>query len=511
MTNDGRFVLGIHDGHNASACLVRDGEVVAAVAEERISRNKNEPGYPRRAIDWVLAQGGLRGDALAAVALGTCFMHHREFYLSWDWYRKGYQDQLAESEEEWQRRHHFLEERQNERRRAIVDHLGVPADRIHIVEHHMGHAATAYYGSPWAGDGQPVLVLTLDGSGDGLCATVNVAREGRIERLAATPSRASIGKVYSRITYLLGMRPWEHEYKVMGLAPYADEHGAERSGKVIRPLVRLAPDGLTFEPGTELGANYCYGYLRTHLENHRFDWIAGAAQRVTEELLVDWVRNAVRATGIHRIACAGGVFMNIKANLLIHELAEVDELYVFPSCGDESLCFGAAWQVSAAAPRPLQSAYLGPAFVETDITSAIQATGAANRHRIRRAADVNGEIASLLAEGAIVARFAGAMEWGARALGNRSILMDPRRTDKVRELNAAIKHRDFWMPFAPSLVAERHHDYVVNPKQLPSPHMLLGYRTTPLAQTELPAALHPYDHTARPQIVRRDDNPEYHD
>src|SRR5579884_629306 len=518
--NDSVSVLGIHDGHSASACLLRDGCIVAAVSEERLSRRKNDPGYPRRAVEEVLRIAACRPMDLTAIALGTRFMHHREFFLGWDWYRKGYDDQLRDANGAGDRRRYFAEERLGERRSTIVDHLGVPDARITVVEHHDAHAATAYYACPWVNDAGPVLVLTLDGSGDGVCATVGIGEGGRVRRIAETRSAASIGKVYSRVTFLLGMKPWEDEYKVMGLAPYADETGAGRSYRVIRPLVEVDRGALTFRPGTQLWTNYCYPYLRSQLEGHRFDWIAGAAQRVLEELVLAWVRNAVAHTGIKRVACAGGVFMNVKVNMLMLDLPEVAQLFVFPSCGDESICIGAAYRVYAdyirrtgrAVTMPVfDSVYLGPEFSQAAIRAAIDAEGLAAKYRVRLISNVNEAVAQLLARGEIVARCDGRMEWGARALGNRSILLDPRRLERVRDLNRAIKHRDFWMPFAPTVLAERQREYLLNGKGVAAPYMILAFRTTPEGYDVLRAAIHPYDLTAGPQVLEPDASPGYYD
>ncbi|MBI4539318.1 MAG: hypothetical protein HY704_07415 [Gemmatimonadetes bacterium] len=512
-------ILGIHDGHNASACVLRDGEIVAAACEERLSRHKNEPGYPRRAVEEVLRIAGCTPDEITIVALGTRFMHHREFFLSWDWYRKGYSDQTKDAGSESQRRRYFLEERLRERRNAIVQHLGVGEEQIEVVEHHEAHAASAYYGSPWIADGR-VLVLTLDGSGDGVCATVNIGEGGELRRIAETKSAASLGKVYSRVTFLLGMKPWEHEYKIMGLAPYADADGVERSYEVLRPLVQLDEGALAFQAGTHLSTNYCYPYLRTELENHRFDWIAGAVQRMTEDLVVRWARNAIRATGIRRLACAGGVFMNVKANMLLLDLDEVEDLFVFPGCGDESISIGAAYKVygervrrlgSAVSAKPLGSVYLGPEFSRSEIERSLERHVGGNKYHVRSCPNMVEVVAGLLGSGHIAGWFRGRMEWGARALGNRSILMDPRNVGRVRELNSAIKHRDFWMPFAPTILHERQREYISNPKGIGAPEMLLAFRTNGEGRRDLPATMHPYDLTVRPQLLERSRNRDYYD
>ena len=520
MSEQQHVVLGIHDGHTAGSSVIRDGRIVASVSEERLTRLKSDAGYPRRAIEEVLRLAGCGAQDIHTVALGTRFMHEREFYSNWDWYRKGYSHQMQERHLDADRRIYFIEQRLSERKEEIVGHLGVPHQRIKVIEHHQAHGATAYFGSPWACTGESVLVLTLDGSGDGICATVSIGEKGKMERLSETPSEASLGKIYSRVTYLMGMKPWEHEYKIMGLAPYADQNGVERSYEVISRLIDLDDGGLMFRRGTRLSTNYCYSYLKRQLENHRFDWVAGAIQRLVERLVVTWVKNAVAHTGIRKVVCAGGVFMNVKTNMLLLELPEITDLFVFPSCGDESIAMGAAYQAYAEyhperggkiAIPPLGPIYLGPKFSQQEIEEALSEKRVEGRYRLEYHKDINENIASLLASGEIVARFDGRMEWGARSLGNRSILAPPMNPEAVRELNAAIKQRDFWMPFAPTILSERQHDYIVNPREMPAPYMVLAFPTTEEGRRDLVSAIHPYDFTSRPQVLERQANPGYYD
>src|SRR5205807_8555441 len=192
----------------------------------------------------------------------------------------------------------IFEARRRERIAQAAGHLGVPAGRVGFVEHHLAHLAAACFTAPRHDATNPVLGLTLDGAGDGLCATVSVWSGNRIERIASTGRDASIGKIYSRVTYLMGMTPWEHEYKLMGLAPYADPARAEDAAKPLHNLIGLSDDGLTFRLKTDLSTNYCYRYLRGELERVRFDTIAGATQRFTEEMMTAWVRGCIAKTGI---------------------------------------------------------------------------------------------------------------------------------------------------------------------------------------------------------------------
>lgn len=510
-------ILGIHDGHNAGATLFSDGKIIASICEERITRFKNEPGYPRKAIDKILEMTSLASKDIDLVALGSKFIHSREFYFNFNWYKKDYRDQLIDEGGGNERAKYFFKERLNERKKQACEHLGISLEKVLIIEHHLAHAAAAYFGSPWADSKEKVLILTLDGSGDGLCSTVNIGQNGKITRIAETKSSASLGKIYSRVTYLLGMKPWEHEYKIMGLAPYADKNRVENSYQIIKDLIDLNSDTLTFYCKTKLSMNYCYPYLKAQFENHRFDWIAGAVQKLQEDLITKWVKSAIAKTGISKIVCGGGSFMNVKTNLKILDLPEVEDFFVFPSCGDESISIGVAFQAyvnelgNGARIESLGPIYLGPEFSKEEIANGFKKMNLQKKYQVDFEDNINEKVASLLARGEIVARFNGPMEWGARALGNRSILMNPKNSDRVKELNAAIKKRDFWMPFAPTILSERQNDYLLNPKGIKAAYMTLAFNTTKKGSRDLAAALHPYDLTVRPQILERETNPGYYE
>jgi carbamoyltransferase len=243
----------------------------------------------------------------------------------------------------------------------------------------------------------------------------------------------------------------------------------------------------------------------------RFDYICAGLQRFTEDLLCDWVQHAVRATGVRRVLAAGGVFMNVKANKRISELPEVDSFEAFPSCGDETLSIGAfyleaARQFGDRSVKPLSHFYLGDAPQESDVLAAVKRSG----YYYERPADMADAVAKVLAAGQPVARCAGPMEFGARALGNRSILADPRSQDVVRVINQMVKKRDFWMPFAPMVKAPRQHDYIKNPKHLRSPYMMMTFDTRENFR-DLIAAVHNADLTCRAQILEREQNPCMYD
>lgn len=518
MQNGEYYILGIHDGHNCGATLTRGGAIVASVSEERLIRRKNAIGYPVKAIEEVLRLGGIAAGDLTEVAYASLFMHtasHLEDISRW--YAVGIEEQIADARRPPEYGRSIFEARKRERIAQVVKHLEIAESRVSFVEHHLAHLAAAYFTAPRDELRRPVLGLTCDGAGDGLCATVSICRGNAIERIAQTDRNASLGKIYSRVTYLMGMTPWEHEYKLMGLAPYADPDRAERAADALRGLLGLSEDGLGFALKTELSTNYCYRHLRAAFERVRFDTIAGATQHFTEEMLVAWVRKCIQRTGIGDVVCGGGVFMNVKANMLLAEMPEVRSIYVMPSASDESLSIGACLSRYYERARDADSRvsriahlYFGGEDQVAAEVSAVEAARARLQLTVSQPRDINAEIADLLAAGEIVAVCRGRMEWGARALGNRSILSSADNVRRVDEINQMIKMRDFWMPFAPSIKAQAASRYFDPTKAIDYSFMTFAAPVRPAVYDELVAGSHPKDRTIRPQVVADAANPEYH-
>jgi len=517
-------ILGINDGHNAAACLYEDGLLTAAIQEERLRRVKNWAGMPTEAIQTVL---NLRGYSLNEIDFVAMNGRYAAYPMTREQLMEAYRrtnDVGATVRRTLRRKFNQLvkwtpieaayhRRRQGRRLRDLL-RMGVPWEKIIFVDHHTAHAAAAYYG--WGDFEHDILVLTCDGAGDGICATVNVGRRGRLQRLHQIRQASSIGNIYAMVTFQMGMVPLEHEYKLMGLAPYADPKGAERLAREFAKLVRFNPKNpLVWErtPGCP-ETYFSYRFFRDFLKEQRFDWIAGGLQKFTETMLTEWVRNCVKETGIQRLALGGGIFMNVKANKLIMELPEIQDLFVYPSCGDEANAMGAAYVVHAekagpASMAPLRDLYLGPRFTDDAVEAALRAFRFSSPVKYERLPSIELTVARLLAAGIVVARFKGREEFGARALGNRSILANPANPQVVRVINEMIKSRDFWMPFAPSVLEERAPDYLLNPKKVEAPYMILSFDTTK-RRSEIAAAIHPYDFTARPQIVSQTSNPGYH-
>src|SRR5688572_11717783 len=483
------IVLGITETHCATAAILEDGAIVGCASEERFSRLKNDAGYPRRAIDALLRECRIAPSDIDLIALAGSHAYAREWMnrVLHDaaYAREYYGVRLKEPAKGLGKRARKLgarlgivdralgkfEVEDSERRATITRHLGLGNERIVALDHHSCHAAAAYFGSPFGG--APALVLTNDNSGDGLCATVSTAQATTVTRQEATPSApGSLGSFYSFVTLLLGMKFGEHEYKVMGLAPYAPARDAEQAAASLRHIFGFEATTPARFAWKRRGRRY-----RQLLEatlGQRFDAIAAGGQRLLEEALLEWTRLMRQRHGGDRLALGGGVFMNVKANGRIAAEEWVRDLFVFPSCGDESNAIGAAYLGYSArggvAPQPFGPAYLGPAIDPDEVEMLIRRHDLAAKYRVSEHDDrMPSRIADLLVSDGAVARCAGRMEFGARALGNRSILANPSDHRVVRLINTMIKNRDFWMPFAPSILGERASDYLVNPKRLASP------------------------------------------
>ena len=524
------IVLGISETHCATAAILRDGEIVGCASEERFSRLKNDAGYPRQAVDALLRELRLTAADIDVVALAGLRAYSREWMnrvlhdaaYAREYYGVGLDERrgLARRARKLGARLGLIEPArgkfdltEGERLHLVTSHLGLPRERILTLRHHLCHAAAAYYGAPFTG--QRALVLTNDNSGDGDCAHVSTGEGLDLAGRESAPSAAgSLGSFYSFVTLLLGMKFGEHEYKVMGLAPYASAGATERAAQKLREVFEL--DAATPARFVWKRRGRRYQQLLEATLGLRFDAIAGGAQRLVEEMLLAWTRLMHARYGGERLALGGGVFMNVKANGLIADEPWVRDLFVFPSCGDESNAIGAAylgWLAragAAATPTPLGPAYLGPAIDPVGVEALIRARDLAGKYRVTEHERIEERIAELLVSDGVVARCAGRMEFGARALGNRSILANPSDHRVVGTINRMIKNRDFWMPFAPSILREREGDYVVNPKGLASPYMMLAFATNPKRRDEITAALHPQDATARAHLVDEAWNPAYH-
>ncbi|MDB2469166.1 carbamoyltransferase [Alphaproteobacteria bacterium] len=533
-------ILGIHDGHNASAAIVVDGKLIVAKAEERLSRLKHHYGCPKLAIEKVLAIAGLRSSELDGVAMATPTLPPAYFYTSRNskfsiedywleqreyWYPKLYENKSPnymkifkkhiDSDSFFYDESFINNEADHEgmfaaRRKHLAGFLGVDEQIVSVHDHHDCHAAYGYISCCRRSE-KPVLVYTMDGGGDGVNGTVSIGMPGEPLQTLSRSKNCNIGRIYRYITLLLGMRPADHEYKLMGLAAYSSGEHAQKAYKIFADTLQV--DGLGFKYKNEIKDHFFH--FKKQLEGERFDAIAYGVQKYTEELLCEWIVNGMKETGIKDVVMSGGVAQNIKANKIIWEQEGLESLFIPPGPGDESISVGAAFNEAVNRGllidqmQPLKNAYFAGTTSDRDVNEALHM---AKNFGFKVEVSKANEIASLLASGEAVARFGTeAAEFGARALGSRSIIADPRHYNVIHHINKLIKMRDFWMPFAPSILEERAHDYLINPKNIDANFMAVGFDTTPLAHRHLTAGLHPFDKSARPQIVRLSDNPAYHE
>lgn len=513
------ITLGVHDGHTATACIVKDGKIIATVSEERLNRIKEWGGFPEKAIKECMKIADVKPGEIDGVGF-TGIMNPTipQNYYQPHFYKKifGIISQIVPKKVV--RSNRWIKPTQVvlsifRKKKEIGERLlelGIKAPAV-FYEHHYLHAATAHL-TAWFNKTKNI-VITSDGSGDAVSATVNIACGADFTRIIAISHYNSVSELYTQITQFLGMKPMSHEYKVMGLAPYAKKDYAAKTLKVLQKYFELEEDSLCFY---NCSGRWKWQYLQKFekdLKGHRFDNIACAVQLLFEDIITRWVQNCIKKTEINNVVLSGGSFMNVKANNLILNLPDINNLFIFPSCGDESLAIGAALvrYLDCGGTEdnivPLGPIYFGPEYSIKEIDELLKNYSGL---KVEMIDNINEHIGQELAKGKVVARFAGRMEFGARALGNRSILADPRKRDIVKKINEAIKNRDFWMPFAPSILEERADDYIINPKNFFAPYMIMAFPTKTKAHSDLDAALHPYDLTCRPQIVRRDWNPGYH-
>lgn len=525
------ITVGFYKGHNATACILKDGKIIAAVSEERFNRIKNADVFPKNAINYCLKKAEVEAKD---IDLFVRIYEHPEGYVSPTGktknpkllglilfplpYLKKFIFQYSSVGFFLKNTYGFISARilapyyQRVFRENMSKFLNIRKDRIIFVNHHLTHAYAGYFGFvPENERKKDYLVITLDGEGDNLCETVWTVKNGKWGKIAQSLGGNSIATFYGLITHFLGMKMNEHEYKVMGLAPYVSPHETEKIYPLFQDLFWV-DDDLVIHSKYPSGS-YLY-YFDKVLIHQRFDGIAAAAQALVEDLAVELVKKAIKKTGIKNIVLSGGFFMNIKANKKISEIEEVTSITVCPSSGDESAPFGGAYfgfeRLGGKNFQAVSNLYMGPDYSDVEIEEIIKEQEATKNYNIKKIADIEKQVAILLAQGKIVGRFKGRMEWGARALGNRSILMDPSRIDLKQELNEQVKSRDFWMPFAATLIEERQKDYIINPKKIKAFYMAIGFDTTTKGKKELAAALHPYDFTCRPQILNQEDNPDYY-
>ncbi len=517
------LILGITDHLTSGAALIADDVVRVAVNEERLARRKMVMGFPRQSIAACLDIAGVRPQEIDAIAVASKWGHLMPQLVSFDagvlgvregWLKSaffnagarlaGLRDALPFLEPLY----YGMRQPAYARRRAGIarilrEEFGLTAP-VQYVWHHLAHAVGAYAASGFS----DALVVTLDGSGDGHSSHVYAARGGQLQLLHAVPSFDGIGNYYGYLTHLCGFKMGKHEGKVTGLAAF----GQDRYRAVLERFIR-------YENGSmrNVGRVFRQGAieaLRAALPaDARREDLAASIQVLAEDITTHYVAHWLERTGLRRIALAGGVVANVKINQRVREIPGVEEVFVYPAMSDEGLAVGAAliarndrrgpWP---AGRRCFEHVYLGPDFSEREMQAALDAAGVT----YVRPADLEAQIARHLAAGYVVARVAGRMEYGPRALGNRSILYRPDDASVNDWLNARLSRTEF-MPFAPSTLAE-HADRCfrnVQGARDSARFMTITFDCTSEMRAKAPGVVH-VDGTARPQLVNAGDNPGYY-
>ncbi len=483
--------------HDSAACLVVDGEIVAAAQEERFSRIKNDPAFPRQAIDYCLRTAGLNARDLDYVAFYdkplVKFERLLETYVA---HAPRGLASFSAAMPPWLTTKLFL-------RRVIRRELG-KALRAPVVflDHHESHAASAFFPSPFA----DATILTVDGVGEWSTATVGVGHGRTIALTEEIRFPHSLGLLYSAFTYYCGFAVNSGEYKLMGLAPYGQPRYVDA---ILEHLVDLKLDGSFWMDQTYF--DYAAGLRMTNgrfdalfggpprmpdgrLEQRHMD-LAASVQKVTEECLLRMGRHAHAVTGQRNLVMAGGVALNCVANGRLLREGPFEQIWIQPAAGDAGGALGAAlhvWHQLLERPRPIdgqdrqQASYLGPSYSTPEIQSALEAQGAVYEHCADESVLFD-RTAALLDDGKIVGWFQGRAEFGPRALGARSILADPRRTDTQASLNLKIKFREGFRPFAPCVLKEHVSAWFETRPNEESPYMLMVAPVAPDKRVPLSA------------------------
>lgn len=499
----------ISQGHDSAAALVVDGEFVAGVAEERISRRKHTGDFPTGAITACLQEAGIELDEIDEIAHGFDYAPYRLQYQLDPISGELYRDVLS--------RDAFV----GRVRRALP---GLPTDRITHVEHHLAHAASAYHTSGW----DRCLVIVIDGMGEAHGTTVYSAANGQLTPVRRIPALDSIGILYSLVTFHLGFDFNSDEYKVMGLAPYGDP---ARYRAFFDEAVQLRKDGTWEIPllhhevtrddrENHLVARRLLGErlipprgAETEITRDHRD-VAASLQACLDRVVQHLCGHFGRELGLRRLALAGGVALNTTANARLLEASLFDEIYIQPAAADDGAALGAALHRAAEAGevrnRRSPTPFYGPSCSTDELEAALARFY--DRVQITRFPSLRAvcdAAAELISAGEVIAWYRGRMEFGPRALGHRSILADPSRVDMRARVNALVKMREAFRPFAPAVTLEQAPRWFEIQPGVELPYMNVNVNVRPEFREELPAVTH-VDGSARIQTVSRADNPAFH-
>lgn len=522
--------------HDSAACLIRDGKIIAAAQEERFTRKKHDFSFPQNAIDFCLAQAGMDAAALDVVAFYdkpfVKFERILETYLAFAPHGIA---SFLQAMPLWIKQKLWMKD-------FIQEELDFKG-KIIFPEHHQSHAASAFFPSPF----QEAAFLTMDGVGEWATTSFGVGKDNQIDILAEIKFPHSLGLLYSAFTYYTGFKVNSGEYKVMGLAPYGRPVYKDL---ILQELIDLKDDG-SFKLNMKY-FDYCAGLRMTNRHFHKLFGgpprrpesritqremdLARSVQEVTEEGMLRMARHVHQVTGQKQLCLAGGVALNCVGNGRLLREGPFEKIWIQPASGDAGGALGAAcfaWYQYLEKPREvdpgqdsMRGSFLGPVYSNETIREFLD-----KNHipfTLLQDAEVSDRVASLLAQEKVIGWFQGAMEFGPRALGGRSILGDSRSPKMQEQMNIKIKFRESFRPFAPSVAAEKVSDYFEMSGE--SPYMLLvapvqkkrrremtsaekkleGIELLNVARSDIPAVTH-VDYSARVQTVTQTQNPRFYD
>jgi carbamoyltransferase len=531
------YILGISAFyHDSAACLVKDGEIIAAAQEERFTRKKHDHAFPVNAIRYCLDQAGISGTELNYVSFyDKPFLKFERILEAYLAYAPFGISSFLKAIPLWIKKKLWIKE-------LIKDELNYYG-KIIFPEHHESHAASAFFPSPY----QKAAFITIDGVGEWTTSSFGIGKDGKIELLADIQFPHSLGLLYSAFTYYTGFRVNSGEYKIMGLAPYGE---AKYKNLIYENLIDVKYDG-SFKMNMDY-FNYCAGLTMTNSKFHKLFSgpprkpeskltqkemdLARSVQEVTEEIMLKMAKHVRKETGMKYLCLAGGVALNCVANGKLLRSGLFDNIWIQPAAGDAGGAVGCAlftWYQYLDNYRKadnetdfMQGAYLGPEFINGSIESFLNKNKYS--YQVLTDKELPEKIADLIANEKVIGWFQGRMEFGPRALGSRTIIGDARSSEMQKTMNLKIKNRESFRPFAPSVRAENISDYFEIDQE--SPYMLLvanvqkdkqvaiseqqnsyfGLEKLNVVRSEIPAITH-VDYSARIQSVNRKTNPRYHE
>jgi carbamoyltransferase len=554
MTNNRNIIIGINWEQNSTAAIMINNKLVGCVSEERFSNVKNDERYPKKAIDWLIKTFKVKKYEIKSINFISNFWsptyslirHYSKFntedYIKEQkevWYPRIYGGKKISQikvfqkkidihqypgKHYWKKYIDYLKKNNDHgseikildlgkkiRSEIVCNHLKISKKIVKFIDHSTGHAAYAYFSKK--NKSRKTLVLTLDAFGDHVnysARTIKINSDNTLtSKKIVEGNDFIIGRLYRYVTLILGLKPNEHEYKVMGLAPYCKPSYSKKIVNIFEKFQKVKNIKFSYinKPKD------FYFEIKKCLDGQRFDTIASGLQTYTENLIIQWIKNLIKKTKISNICLAGGVSMNVKSNMLISKISSKINLFV-PACPDDaSQAMGACYahfldkDEKTFKESFIESSYLGPQ--STELSKAMKSKLKKKGYKIVEKNYIK-KAAKLLQSNMILGRFCGNAEFGARALGNRSILANPNNLEIKNKINDKIKSRDFWMPFAASVPQKYAKKYFYLDSDLESyKYMTNCANTTNAGKTELAAAIHPYDKTCRPHIIQKGDNENY--